>query len=82
VARFGQMLGACYRIVVKDELGASYGCAFEGMRLEPSEGETAIVGPIADQAQLQGILGRIGSLNLVLLSVNVVDSPALSDATA
>ena len=64
---------SCYRIVVKDELGSSYDLAFEGMRLEPSNGETAIVGPVADQSQLQAILLRITSLNLVLLRVNVVE---------
>ena len=70
-----------YRIVVKDELGSSYDAAFEGMRLEPAGGETAIVGPVADQAQLQGVLLRISSLNLVLLSVNVADSPGAGDPT-
>lgn len=64
-----------YRIVVKDELGPSYGAAFEGMRLEPANGETAIEGSVVDQAQLQGILARVSSLNLVLLSVRVVDGP-------
>src|SRR3954470_12194170 len=53
-----------YRIVVKDELGPSHAVAFEGMRLEASAGETAIVGPVADQTQLQGILKR---LDLALL---------------
>lgn len=71
----------CYRIVVKDELGSAYEVAFEGMRLQPSNGETAIVGTVADQAQLQGILVRITSLNLVLLSVNVVESPGESEPT-
>jgi len=71
-----------YRIVVKDELGPSHGVAFEGMRLEASAGETAIVGPVADQAQLQGILGRIASLNLVLLSVNVVETSGYGDPAA
>ena len=68
------MVDPCYRIVVKDELGSSYDVAFEGMRLESCNGETAIVGRVADQAQLQGILVRITSLNLVLLSVNVVEN--------
>ena len=63
-----------YRIVVKDELSSSYDAAFEGMHLEVGHGQTTIVGPVADQAQLQGILVRITSLNLVLLSVNVVES--------
>ena len=74
------MVDPCYRIVVKDELGSSYDAAFEGMRLEPADGETAIVGPVADQAQLQGILVRITSLNLVLVSVNVVEDPETGDS--
>jgi hypothetical protein len=43
------------------------------MKLTPADGRTTIVGPIIDQAQLHGILGRICSLNLVLLSVNVIE---------
>lgn len=66
------MVCPSYRIVVKDELGAAYAGAFDGMTIEAGGGKTILVGPIADQAQLQGILGRICSLNLVLLSVNVV----------
>jgi hypothetical protein len=40
VTRFEEMPGNCYRIVVKDELGASYERTFERMRLEVAEGET------------------------------------------
>ena len=36
-------------------------------------------GPISDQAQLQGILGRISSLNLVLLSINVLPATGTTD---
>jgi hypothetical protein len=67
------MTVSCYRIVVKDELGAAYARAFDGMTIEAGDGKTVMVGPIADQAQLQGIIGRISSLNLVLLSINVVE---------
>jgi hypothetical protein len=76
------MPAVTYRIVVKDELGASYCRAFEGMSVESCDGNTAIVGPIADQAHLQGILGRIGSLNLVLLSINVIESEGGTGVTA
>ena len=75
----GAVADRWYRIVVKDELGSSYDAAFEGMRLEPADGETAIVGPVADQAQLQGVLLRISALNLVLLNVNVVDGPGVGN---
>ena len=61
------MAARCYRIVVKHELGPAHAVAFDGMRLDASDGETAIIGPVADQTQLQGILARIASLNLVLL---------------
>ena len=43
------------------------------MKLTPADGMTTIVGPIVDQAQLQGILGRILALDLVLLGVDVVE---------
>jgi hypothetical protein len=76
------MVDPCYRIVVRDELGSSYDGAFEGMLVESSNGETAIVGVVADQAHLQSILGRIGSLNLVLLSVNIVDASGNGASTA
>jgi hypothetical protein len=69
-----------YRIVVKGELGPRYSTAFAGMTLEPSGGETAIVGPVTDQAQLQGVLDRIAALNLVLVSVNPVADPDGQDA--
>jgi hypothetical protein len=74
------MAARSYRIVVKGELGPRYAAAFDTMTLEAGGGETAIVGPVEDQAQLQGILERIAGLNLVLLSVNVVDDPARADA--
>jgi hypothetical protein len=64
-----------YRIVVRGELGPRYCTAFEGMTLEPHAGETAIVGSVVDQAQLQGVIDRIGSLNLELLSVNQIVEP-------
>jgi len=62
-----------YCIVVEDELGVAYARTFPGMKLTPAAGRTAIVGPIVDQAQLHGMLRRISSLNLVLLSVNAIE---------
>lgn len=70
------MAGSCYRIVVKDELGDAYARAFEGLTIETGDGKTVMIGNISDQAQLQGILGRISSLNLVLLSINVLPAGA------
>lgn len=52
------------------------------MRLEPANGETVIVGPLVDQSQLQGILLRVSALNLVLLSLSVVDDPGAGRPSA
>jgi hypothetical protein len=39
------------------------------MTVSFEEGTTTLVGPVADQAVLRGILNRIWDLNLTLLSV-------------
>ena len=51
---------------------------FEGMTLATGDGQTAIVGPVTDQAHLHGPLNRIGDLGLELISDNVTLGPAAS----
>jgi hypothetical protein len=58
-----------YRVVVRGRLSGHMASAFEGMALEPGEEQTALVGPIRDQAQLYGVLARVSSLGLELVSV-------------
>jgi hypothetical protein len=58
-----------YRIVVRGELGERYAMAFEGMEMEARSGRTILTGEIIDEPHLHGILDRIGSLGLRLLSV-------------
>jgi hypothetical protein len=60
----------CYRIVVDGELGPRYAAAFDGMEICAAHGETEITGPVVDQSQLHGLLGRIADLGLTLQSVN------------
>ena len=67
-----------YRIVVRGELSQRYTLAFEGMTLATGEGQTAIIGPVTDQAHLHGLLNRVSDLGLELLSVNVMLEPASS----
>jgi hypothetical protein len=67
-----------YRIVVRGELSQRYLPAFEGMTLAPGNGKTAITGPVADQAQLHGLLDRVVDLGLELISVNPTLEPASS----
>ena len=65
-----------YRIVVRGELRARYVPAFEGMTLATDDGQTAITGPVIDQAHLHGLLNRIGDLGLELVSINPTPEPA------
>jgi hypothetical protein len=61
-----------YRIVVRGRLSERLGSAFADMALEPQDGATALVGVIADQSQLFGLLERVQSLGLELLRVEPV----------
>jgi hypothetical protein len=65
-----------YRIVIRGELSARYVPAFEGMTLATGDGQTAITGPVIDQAHLHGLLNRIGDLGLELISINPTPKPA------
>jgi len=49
-----------------------FASAFEGMTLEPGRGESALVGEIADQAQLFGVLDRVRNFGLELVRVEPV----------
>jgi hypothetical protein len=61
-----------YRIVVRGRLTDRFGSAFAGLRLEPEDGSTALVGAISDQSHLFGVLERVRSLGLELLRVELV----------
>jgi len=61
--------GTVYRIVVREELSERFAVAFEGMEMKTRGGQTVLTGEIIDQPQLHGILTRIGSLGLKLVSV-------------
>jgi hypothetical protein len=60
---------AVYRIVVREELSERYAEAFEGMEMESRYGQTVLTGAVKDQPHLHGILDRINSLGLELVSV-------------
>jgi len=61
--------GVRYRLVVQGELSSRFSGAFEGMELDAQDGMTVISGTIRDQAHLHGLLDRIASLGLTLVSV-------------
>jgi hypothetical protein len=52
-----------------------YASAFPGMRIEPSGGETKLIGQIQDQAELRGILDAVAVYSLKLVSVSLDDKP-------
>ena len=61
-----------YRISVSGRLTERLGSAFEGMALEPGNGQTSLVGDIRDQSHLYGVLDKIRNLGLELVSVEAV----------
>lgn len=61
------------RITVRGRLSSHLAAAFDGMTLVRCTGRTELVGEVADQAQLHGLLSRIRDLGLELESVIVTD---------
>lgn len=59
------------RITVRGRLSSRLATAFDGMTLVRSGASTQLVGEVADQAQLHGLLSRIRDLGLELVSVVV-----------
>ena len=59
-----------YEIRFKGYLSACRAQMFEGWKMvQGPDGETALTGPVIDQAALHGILNRIRDLGVPLLSV-------------
>ncbi|MCR2785312.1 MULTISPECIES: hypothetical protein [unclassified Microbacterium] len=61
-------------IVVRGRLSSSLVAALDGYRIEALPGGmTRVVGPVADQSMLFGLLGMFDGLNIEVVSVNQVD---------
>jgi hypothetical protein len=71
-----------YMIRVSGQLDSRWRTWFEDMEMAYTEaGDTVLSGPVADQAALQGMLARIGALNLTLISVSQAEyEPAANKA--
>jgi hypothetical protein len=63
------MDGCVYTVVVSGQLGPRFAAAFEGMAVTVTDGHTEITGPVADRAQLRGLLDRVDDLGLTLVEV-------------
>lgn len=62
------------RISVRGRLSRRLAAAFDGLSAIPRAGATDLVGEVADQAQLHGLLARIRDLGLELESVSLSDT--------
>jgi hypothetical protein len=66
---------ADYQIRVKGDLDQRWSDWFDGFTLTPQvDGATLLTGPVADQAALHGLLGKIRDLSLPLLSVERLET--------
>ena len=63
------------RITVRGQLSDRLATAFDGMTPVRHAGATDSLAPVADQAQLHGLLGRIRDLGLELESLSVSPNP-------
>jgi hypothetical protein len=59
-----------YRIVVRGHLTGPLPDGFEHLELD--SGESTLTGSLRDRAQLHGLLDRLGTLGIPLVSVNPV----------
>ena len=75
---------ALYQICVQGYLGDRWTGVFEGMTLvsDATQGTTALIGVVPDQAALHGILARIRDLGLPLLSLTRITDERLSERVA
>jgi hypothetical protein len=61
-----------YKIVVEGELTKRFAGAFADMTMEAESGKTIIMGQVVDQSHLHGMLNRISSMGLQLVSVQAL----------
>ena len=59
-----------YEIRVKGSLGPEWSAWFDGFAVTPqADDETTLVGPVADQPALHGLLAKVRDLGLTLIRV-------------
>lgn len=64
------------KIVVSGELSDHFDGAFDDLSLVRVSGTTELIGQIADQAALQGVLRQLIDLGLDIVSVSTTHPPA------
>jgi hypothetical protein len=60
-----------YEILIEGVLDSSWADWLDGIEVLPQKtGETILIGPVADQSALHGIINRLHNLGLVIISIN------------
>jgi hypothetical protein len=68
-------MSGMYEICLKGHLDARWADRFEGMSFtHKTDGTTILSGPVADQAELHGLLRKVRDLGLTLVSVIQTES--------
>ncbi|MDJ0987443.1 MAG: hypothetical protein QNJ26_18025 [Desulfobacterales bacterium] len=62
-----------YRIRLKGHLDPKWSDWFEQMVISTEADDTILIGSVADQAALHGLLNRIHDLNIALLSIECIE---------
>ena len=69
------MTRGIYQIKVKGHLDTNRSEWFEGWTIsQENDGNTLLTGPVTDQSALHGLLIKIRTLNLPIVSVNCIES--------
>ena len=62
------------KIIVQDHLDKKWKDWFEGVEISYEGNNTILVSDIKDESSMHGILNQIRDLNLILISVNPINS--------
>ena len=62
-----------YAIRIQGHLDSHWSAWFEGMTIRHVGNDTILEGPVTDQSALHGLLAKLRSLNLSLISVQCLD---------
>lgn len=72
-AQSGRAGPACYALRLDGHLDDRWSAWFGGLTLtQDADGTTSLTGPVADQAELHGLLAKVRDLGVTLISVALV----------
>lgn len=65
---------ACYRITVQGCLDSDRAAWFDAVELIVHDGQTSLIGQVADQVALHGLLAKVRDLGLPLIEVCLIEA--------